>query len=198
MTRWTIANREFLRSVHSTLEFDLHRSRYLSLLFNSNSPDTLMSDPIPSLPSSSATTPAHTYARLHFPSLYQTHPQCTAQLHRLMALLMFAQNPAAVKSFKAYADLADPQLRSHEGLEKTFVDEWCRWMGVGSRDALREVADLGGNGALARIEKGRKVMAGRKAQGGAGQNNVDDDWWDSKEELMVSIDRCTISCIAAT
>ncbi|KAG8861220.1 hypothetical protein FRB96_003170 [Tulasnella sp. 330] len=183
--QWSTSARDFLQTRHSTLEFELHRSRYLRLLLEPL-PESISVDAYLSpLPPSSVATPAYLYSRLHFPSLYYTHPQCTSELNRLTTVLIYARSPEKLALSRAYADLADIQLRSHDGLKRMFVSEWCKWMNVSARGALREVADLGGNGALARIEKGRKVMAGRKA--GSGGGNGAEAWWDAKEELMIEI-----------
>ncbi|KAG9008570.1 hypothetical protein FRB95_001293 [Tulasnella sp. JGI-2019a] len=183
--QWTVAARDFLQTRHSTLEFELHRSRYLRVLLEPL-PDSFPIEGYAStLPPTSLINPAYQYSRTHFPSLYRTHSQCTSQLNRLTTILIYARNPGKLASSKAYGDLADADLRSHEGLERMFVREWCKWMNVSARGALKEVAGLGGNGALARIEKGRKVMAGRKP-GPSGSSGTE-AWWDANEEIMIEI-----------
>jgi hypothetical protein len=74
-----------------------------------------------------------------------------------------------------YADLASPSL--HSDLEPLFAKEYCANLGMSRQVPLRVVGDIGGGGALARIEKGRKVM--REKKGG----------WSQTDELPV---RCAV------
>jgi len=62
----------------------------------------------------------------------------------------------------SYRDLALPTL--HFDLEPLFAKEYCASLGMSRQVPLRVVGDIGGGGALARIEKGRKVMGDRKAE----------------------------------
>jgi hypothetical protein len=61
-----------------------------------------------------------------------------------------------------YRDLALPTL--HFDLEPLFAKEYCASLGMSRQVPLRVVGDVGGGGALARIEKGRKVMGDRKGE----------------------------------
>jgi hypothetical protein len=61
-----------------------------------------------------------------------------------------------------YVDLASPSL--HSDLEPLFAKEYCASLGMSRQEPLRVVGDIGGGGALARIEKGRKVMRERKSE----------------------------------
>ena len=70
-----------------------------------------------------------------------------------------------------YADLASPSL--HFDLEPLFAKEYCASLGMSRQVPLRVVGDIGGGGALARIEKGRKVMRERKSE------------WSQTDELPV-------------
>lgn len=70
-----------------------------------------------------------------------------------------------------YADLASPML--HLDLEPMFAKEYCASLGMSRQVPLRVVGDIGGGGALARIEKGRKVMRERKSE------------WSQADELPV-------------
>lgn len=70
-----------------------------------------------------------------------------------------------------YADLASPSL--HLELEPMFAKEYCASLGMSRQVPLRVVGDIGGGGALARIEKGRKVMRERKSE------------WSQTDELPV-------------
>jgi hypothetical protein len=71
-----------------------------------------------------------------------------------------------------YADLASPSL--HSDLVPLFAKEYCTSLGMSRQVPLRVVGDIGGGGALARIEKGRKVMRERKSE------------WSQTDELPVS------------
>ena len=71
-----------------------------------------------------------------------------------------------------YADLASPSV--HTDLEPMFAKEYCASLGMSRQVPLRVVGDIGGGGALARIEKGRKVMRERKSE------------WSQSDELPVS------------
>jgi hypothetical protein len=62
----------------------------------------------------------------------------------------------------AYRDLALPTL--HFDLEPLFAKEYCASLGMSRQVPLRVVGDIGGGGAMARIEKGRKVMGDRKGE----------------------------------
>jgi hypothetical protein len=70
-----------------------------------------------------------------------------------------------------YADLASPSL--HFDLEPLFAKEYCASLGMSRQVPLRVVGDIGGGGALSRIEKGRKVMRERKSE------------WSQSDELPV-------------
>lgn len=54
-----------------------------------------------------------------------------------------------------------------------FAKEYCANLGMSRQVPLRVVGDIGGGGALARIEKGRKVMRERKSE------------WSQADELPV-------------
>lgn len=70
-----------------------------------------------------------------------------------------------------YADLASPSL--HWDLDPMFAREYCASLGMSRQIPLKVVADIGGGGALARIEKGRKLMRERKSE------------WNEMDELPV-------------
>ena len=55
-----------------------------------------------------------------------------------------------------------------------FAIEYCASLGMSRQTPLRVVGDIGGGGALARIEKGRKIMRERKSE------------WSQTDELPVS------------
>jgi len=56
-----------------------------------------------------------------------------------------------------------------------FAKEYCASIGMSRQVPLRVVGDIGGGGALARIEKGKKVMRERKSE------------WSQTDELPIEI-----------
>ena len=56
-----------------------------------------------------------------------------------------------------------------------FAREYCASLGMSRQIPLKVVADIGGGGALARIEKGRKLMRERKSE------------WSQADELPVRL-----------
>ena len=149
--RWTERNRAFLDSRTSSLEFYLHRSQYIRLLLSTHPPDV---------------STALAYAKAKFPSFYLNHG---AEINRLMNCILYL--PIARLQTSPYADLASPTL--HLDLEPLFAKEYCASLGMSRQVPLRVVGDIGGGGALARIEKGRKVMRERKSE------------WSQADELPV-------------
>lgn len=111
-------------------------------------------------------TTALNYARANFTPFYDRH---TAEIHRLMNCLSFL--PASRLQGSPYADLTSPSL--HADLEPMFAKEYCASLGMSRQVPLRVIGDIGGGGALARIEKGRKVMRERKSE------------WSQADELPV-------------
>lgn len=63
-----------------------------------------------------------------------------------------------------------------------FEKEYCARLGLSCELPLRIVGDIGGGGALARIEKGRKVMRDKKSE------------WSQIDELPVSM-RLTLALV---
>ncbi|KAF9451079.1 hypothetical protein P691DRAFT_724908 [Macrolepiota fuliginosa MF-IS2] len=150
---WAKEHRDFLNARSSPLEFHLHRSQYIRLLLSAHPPDPL---------------PAIRYARTCLQPFFAAHEQ---EMLRLMTCVAFL--PLAKLQVSAYADLASPKL--HFDLEPLFAKEYCASLGMSRQVPLRVVGDLGGGGALARIEKGRKVMRERKSE------------WSQKDELPIEI-----------
>lgn len=146
-------NRPFLKSRSSPLEFYLHRSRYIRLLLSSSATNQV---------------PAISYANAMLRPFYNEHP---AEFRRLMASIAYL--PEAKLRASPYADLASLSL--HDDLEPLFAKEYCAALGMSRQVPLRVVGDIGGGGALARIEKGRKVMRERKSE------------WSQTDELPVGI-----------
>ena len=148
---WSRRNRAFLQSRSSPLEFYLHRSQYIRLLFSSHPPDPL---------------PALSYANATLRPFYNDHE---VEFKRLSGCLAYL--PLSKLQNSPYADLASPSL--HFDLEPLFAKEYCASLGMSRQVPLRVVGDIGGGGALARIEKGRKVMRERKGE------------WSQTDELPV-------------
>ena len=61
----------------------------------------------------------------------------------------------------------------HLDLENMFATEFSASLGMSKQPPLRVVGDIGGGGALAKIEKGRKIMRERKSE------------WSQSDELLV-------------
>ncbi|TFK54937.1 hypothetical protein OE88DRAFT_1653512 [Heliocybe sulcata] len=150
---WTQTNRAFLQSRSSPLEFYLHRSQFMRLLLASHPPQPL---------------PALQYGRMNFPPFYERH---MSEINRLMTCPAYL--PLAKLQKSPYADLASPAI--HFDLEPMFAKEYCASMGMSRQVPLRVVGDIGGGGALARIEKGRKLMRERKSE------------WSQTDELPIEI-----------
>lgn len=140
--RWTRSHQTFLQSRNSPLEFYLHRSQYIRLLLSSHPPDPLT---------------AISYANENLRPFYKEHEQ---EFRRLLACVAYLPLPKLQNS--VYRDLALPTL--HFDLEPLFAKEYCASLGMSRQVPLRVVGDIGGGGALARIEKGRKVMGDRKGE----------------------------------
>ena len=160
--RWCTKNRNFLEEKNSVLEFNLHRSQFMCILLSSSPSDTIG---------------ALKYARTSMQHLYATHQ---AEINRLCACVLYQPLDRS-----PYADLASPSL--HLDLEPLFSKEYCARLGMSRQIPLRVVGDIGGGGALARIEKGRKVVREKKSE------------WSQTDELPVCIllsvaTRCLIMC----
>jgi len=149
---WAERNRLFLESRSSPLEFHLHRSQYLRLLLSSPHPSNV---PV-----------ALAYAKANFSPFYPRH---ASDINRLMNCITYVSR----LQLSPYGDLASPAL--HYDLEPMFAKEFCASLGMSRQVPLRVVGDLGGGGALARIEKGRKVMRERKSE------------WSQADELPIEI-----------
>ncbi|KAI0721662.1 hypothetical protein C8T65DRAFT_800148 [Cerioporus squamosus] len=149
---WAHAHRDFLHKRSSSLEFHLHRSQYLRLI---------LSEP-PNVPE------ALSYAQTHLSPFFEHHEP---ELRRLMACLVWL--PASRLERSPYPDLANPCV--HTDLQGMFATEYCASLGMSRQAPLRVIGDIGGGGALARIEKGRKVMRERKSE------------WSQADELPIEI-----------
>lgn len=144
-------NRPFLKSRSSPLEFYLRRSQYIRLLLTSDPPNRISAIP---------------YANETLRPFFNEHP---AECKRLMTCILFL--PDAKLRTSPYPDLASPSV--HADLEPLFAKEYCAHLGMSRQVPLRVVGDIGGGGALARIEKGRKLMRERKSE------------WSQTDELPV-------------
>lgn len=138
LASWVELNRDFLNARCSPLEFNLHRSHYLRILLSSPTPEAALS-----------------YANTHFAAYYSTH---ATEVQRLYGCLMYL--PRARLLASPYADFAGPGV--HVALEPLLAAEWCARAGMSRQVPLQVVGDIGGGGALARIEKGKKVIKERK------------------------------------
>ncbi|KAF8610159.1 hypothetical protein BDV93DRAFT_517340 [Ceratobasidium sp. AG-I] len=152
---WCAANRKFLTSRLSILEFALHRAQFLTLLLSPTDPN--------------AHETAIAYSRQHFPALYPDHAPA---VRRLLTSVVFARlNPSAPGlAGSPYADLTQgPDAAS------LFAREYCARLGLGEQVPMKVAVDIGGSGALARIEKGRKIMKDSRTE------------WSSVDELPIEI-----------
>lgn len=155
-----MANREFLRGRHSTLEFDLHRFHFMHLILN---PPPVASPGDPPLAAAIA------YSRANFSTLAASYPQIIPQMKRLAGALAWA--PRLNSPSSPYLDLIKDDI--HSNLEPAFIKEYCARLGLSRQLPLRVAGDIGGNGALAKIEKSKKVMKDKLAE------------WEAKDELLV-------------
>ncbi|TRM57578.1 hypothetical protein BD626DRAFT_514347 [Schizophyllum amplum] len=143
---WARSHRDFLRFRRSPLEFNLHRSQYMRILISSDTPNTL---------------PAIAYANTHLRPFFSEHASEFMRPHDIKL------------QTSPYCDLASPAL--HSDLEPLFAKEYCASMGMSRQVPLRVVGDIGGSGALSRIEKARKVMREGKGE------------WSQADELPIEI-----------
>jgi len=151
--QWATSKRPFLQARQSPLEFYLHQYQYLQFLVGSQQPDVHQ---------------ALKYARANFSPFALNH---TPEIQRLMACVIYL--PLSRLKTSPYADLASPSI--HLDLDPMFAREYCASLGMSRQIPLKVVADIGGGGALARIEKGRKLMRERKSE------------WSQTEELPIEI-----------
>lgn len=149
-------NQDFLHARSSPLEFHLHRSQYIRLLLASHPPNP---------------HPAILYANATLRPFYNEYP---AEFRRLMTCVAYL--PLSKLQTSPYADLASPSL--HFDLEPLFAKEYCASLGMSKQVPLRVVGDIGAGGALAKIEKGRRIMRERKSE------------WSQTDELPVSVCGC--------
>jgi hypothetical protein len=99
--------------------------------------------------------------------LYATHQQ---EIHRMVTAILFLPIEKLLSS--PYADLLDPSLAHRTEAELT--SEFCASIGLSRSIPLRTVGAIGAGGALARIEKSRKVMRENRSE------------WSQVDELPVS------------
>ncbi|KLO18529.1 ubiquitin-protein ligase E3 [Schizopora paradoxa] len=150
---WCERKREFLNERGSPLEFFLHRSQFIRLLLASSPPNSMA---------------ALAYAQEKLVPMVTKYGD---DIYRLLACLAYV--PLSRLQHSPYADLASPAL--HMELEPMFATEYCASLGMSRQVPLRVVCNIGGGGALARIEKGRKVMRERKSE------------WSQTDELPIEI-----------
>jgi hypothetical protein len=156
LTRWCRLHRPFLGNHRSPLEFNLHRSRYIRLLLL--------------LSKDEGAGAALNYARRHFPPLYAANSEAILRLISALAFL-----PASRLASSPYSDLTSPSI--HAELETQFEREYCNLLKMSRQLPLRVVGDLGGSGALSKIERGKRVILDKKTE------------WSASDELPVRADR---------
>lgn len=149
--RWVNCNQDRLSSRSSPLEFHLHRSHYLHLLSSSTYPPLA----------------AITYIQSISSTLYAAHAE---EIRKLITCVLYF--PLSKLALSPYSEYANPNIHIEVGLE--FAQEYCASLGLSKQLPLRVVGDIGGGGALGRIEKGRKLMRERKSE------------WSQTNELPVS------------
>ena len=88
-----------------------------------------------------------------------------------MACIMYL--PLVRLRVSPYSDLASPNI--YTDIDPMFAREYCASLGMSRQIPLKVVGDIGGGGALARIEKGRKLMRERKSE------------WSQADELPVRL-----------
>lgn len=164
--RWVHSNCEFLAGRNSTLEFDLAKAHYVHLLLNSP-------DPLPAL----------TYARTRFSAFQTTH---SSEINRLLGALAYL--PASRLASSPYADILSDVSRN--ALTNAFTVQWCALANLPRQSPLRVAADLG-PAALARIEKGKKILRARRPSmsvpsGGVPEGKTGESWL-ARDELPIEI-----------
>ncbi|KZS99287.1 hypothetical protein SISNIDRAFT_448176 [Sistotremastrum niveocremeum HHB9708] len=153
--QWAIQNREFLESRSSPLEFHLRRSEFISLLLSPTDPNA-------------ARTALSYLSNALVPRFFPLHK---AEIFRMSG--SFSYLPIEKLKKSPYAAFMDSKI--HDDLEPAFVKEFCARIGQSRSSSLKVVGDIGGGGALVRIEKGRKVMKDRKSE------------WNQADELLIEI-----------
>jgi len=151
--RWAADNRPNLEQRNSPLEFNLHKIQYLSMITKHHRPDQVE---------------ALNYLRQLPASLHAAHGH---EILRMVTALLFL--PIEKLSASPYADLLDPSL-VHKA-EAELVSEYCASLGLSRALPLKTVGTIGAGGALARIEKSRKVMRENKSE------------WSQVDELPIEI-----------
>jgi len=164
---WAAINRSFLQARHSTLEFDLHRSKFIRLVVSSAEDTSSMDIDV----ASTAIPPPIAYSRQYFPILLKYYPQKAIldQINRLVASLAFS----AHLERSPYKDLLDDG--AHTELETAFSKEYCALLLLSRHSPLQVVGEIAANEALARIEKSKKIMKDKRSE------------WDIGDELMVEV-----------
>lgn len=112
--------------------------------------------------------PALVYANATLRPFYNEY---STEFRRLMTCVAYL--PLSKLQTSPYADLSSPSL--HFDLEPLFAKEYCASLGMSRQVPLRVVGDIGAGGALAKIEKGRRIMRERKSE------------WSQTDELPVRV-----------
>ncbi|EJD53026.1 hypothetical protein AURDEDRAFT_110825 [Auricularia subglabra TFB-10046 SS5] len=151
--QWVNDNREFLRGRGSRLEFCLHRSQIMRILLESDPPNQ--------------------HGAIEYNQTYCGHlrDKYAHELNQLFTCTLYG--PLERMRGSPYAFLTEPSI--HTNLESMLTQDFCAKLGMSKQLPLRVVGDIGAGGALARIEKGRKVMRERKSE------------WSQADELPIEI-----------
>ncbi|KIY69989.1 hypothetical protein CYLTODRAFT_442301 [Cylindrobasidium torrendii FP15055 ss-10] len=151
--QWAQEHEDFLHSRGSPLEFYLHRSQYLRLLLHSDPPEVAQ---------------AITYAHMSLAPFYHEHVE---EVKRLMTCIIYL--PASRLRHSPYADLTSPEI--HTEVEPLFAKEFCASLGLSQQVPLETVTRIGGGGALAKIEKARRVLKETKTE------------WSQEDEVPIEL-----------
>ena len=107
------------------------------------------------------------YAHMSLTPFFRDHE---ADFKRLMACIVYL--PLSRLKTSPYADLTLENL--HSDLGPLFAKEFCATLGISKQIPLAVVTGIGGSGALAKIEKGRRIIRDSKSE------------WSQSDELPVS------------
>ena len=94
-------------------------------------------------------------------------------IRKSSAIACIVYLPLARLRISPHADLVSPNL--YTDTDPIFVRVYCANLGMSRQIPLKVVADIGGGGTLARIQKGRKLMRERKSE------------WSQADELPVRL-----------
>ena len=147
-TRWVSHHKDRTHpsDLITSLEFALHRYEFLRILLSSTTSDAQKS--------------AIVYLRENLSDFIDRHPEYQPEAMRLSTCMIYL--PLERLRCSPYADFVSPAI--HEDLIPLFTKAFSTNLNMSKEAPLRVVADIGGGGALAKIEKGRKIMRERKSE----------------------------------